>query len=240
MFDIFSDVSGAILEDFIVWFGAFFSGHFCQNWKIYFSLKRPQIQKLWKRVLTNDELLEICHFGPNFLWANVQEIGSKFWPNRFGLVGSGQPTDLLFWLWTLQPICNELVISFGAKFKLSPGNPDHKITKSKTMLLGTGVPFQNWNIYFSLNRPQIEERWKRVLTNDELLDICHFEQNFQWANVQEIMGEIWPHRFGLVGSGQPTDLLFWLWTLQPICIELVIWFGAKFKLSPSYPDSNIT
>ena len=52
-------------------------------------------------------------------------------------------TDLVFWLRTLQPICNELVISFGAKFKLSPGNPDHKITKSKTMLLGTGVPFQN-------------------------------------------------------------------------------------------------
>ena len=110
MFNIISDVSGAILEDFIVWFGAFFSGHFCQNWKIYFSLKRPQIQKLWKRVLTNDELLDICHFEQNFQWANVQEIMGEIWPHRFGLVGSGQPTDLLFWLWTLQPICIELVI----------------------------------------------------------------------------------------------------------------------------------
>ena len=40
----------------------------------------------------------------------------------------------------------------------------------------------------------------------------------------------------LGGSVHPADLVIGFLMLQPKCIELVIWCGANFKLSPSNPD----
>ena len=90
----------------------------------------------------------------------------------------------------------------GAITKPCTSKPDRNIRKSSFVTSGAGV----WQ--------EKIKNWKQIY--------------FLWIHIIFINGyicklnlKIWPTRFGL--GGHPKDLLFKLWTLQPMCIELMMW-----------------
>ena len=105
--------------------------------------------------------------------------------------------------------------------------PDCNIRKSSFVISGASV----WQ--------EKIKKWKQIY--------------FLWIHIifinryiRKLNLKIWPTRFGL--GGHPKDLLFRLWTLQPMCIELMMWtvkvgtccdfFGTKVRVCCDFCDRN--
>ena len=187
--------------------------HLSREVKALFCLKpRVQNNKTWIRKYLFQKAPESIsgRESPSYSWVvryvlNLSQFINEYvfifniqiWPNR-----PGHPTDLPFRSKTLQPKCVKLIMRTGAITKPCTSKPDRNIRKSSFVITGAGV----WQ--------EKIKKWKQIY--------------FLWIHIIFINGyirkldlKIWLTRYGL--GGHPKDLLFRLWTLQPMCIELMMW-----------------
>ena len=65
--------------------------------------------------------------------------------------------------------------------------------------------------------------------------ICLWTQSMTFHLASVAPDGLFEVRFGLAGSSQLRDLVFWLWTIQPICLEFTKRTATMAKHNVSKP-----